>query len=317
MNWESVQRRVPLRTLTTLKAGGEAELFAKAPTAERLIEVAAACQREGVKVIPLGWGSNFLAADAGVNGLVLVNQTRSICIQDGFVTADSGVSFQDLWLKTAQAGLGGLEFAVGIPGTIGGALVSNAGAYRSNISEFLIELEVVEDGKASWVDPSWMKFSYRDSVLRCDNPKSAVISRTRFRLPMADPKRAYDEAREYQRQRIGKQPPSASAGSFFKNVVDGALSQTIEGLTDGMRKNHVIPAGFLIEKCGLKGFRIGGAMIGKKHANFLLNVGGATATELRSLALYAKQRVRDQFGVELEEEVMYMGDWSEFEPIIP
>ncbi len=317
MNWETVARRVPLKTLTTLKAGGDAELFAKASSTDQLIQIAAACQLEGIKVTPLGWGSNFLASDDGVKGLVLLNQTKQILIDGDLVTADSGAAFQDLWLKTTQAGLVGLEFAVGIPGTVGGALVSNAGAYRSNISEFLVELEVVTDGKAEWVDPRWMEFKYRDSVLRCENPRSAVISRTRFRLPRGEQKKSYDEAREYQRQRIGKQPPSASAGSFFKNVIDAKLANEIEGLTEGMRKNSVVPAGFLIEKCGLKGFRLGGAMIGKKHANFLLNVAGATATELRSLAHYAKTKVQKEFSVELEEEVMYIGDWSTFTPINP
>lgn len=317
MNWETVARRVPLRTLTTLKAGGDAEHFAKARTNDELIELASGCQTAGIKVTPLGWGSNFLASDQGVRGLVLLNQTRSIQIEGDLVTADSGAAFQDLWLKTTQAGLSGFEFAVGIPGTVGGALVSNAGAYRSNISEFLISLEIIQDGKAEWVDPAWMEFKYRDSVLRCENPRSAVIARTRYRLPKGDAKKSYDEAREYQRQRIGKQPPSASAGSFFKNVIDTKLANEIEGLTEGMRKNSVVPAGFLIEQCGLKGFRLGGAMIGRKHANFLLNVSGATATELRSLAHYAKDQVRAKFGVELEEEVMYIGDWSGFSPLNP
>lgn len=317
MNWEAIQKNVALRTFTTLKAGGEAEFFARAKSTDQLIKIALDFQSEGIKVTPLGWGSNFLASDHGVGGLVLLNQTRQISIRGDEVTADSGAAFQDLWLKTTQSGLVGLEFAVGIPGTVGGALVSNAGAYRSNISEFLTALEVVQDGRAEWVDPSWMEFKYRDSVLRCENPRSAVIVRTRFKLPRRDAKKSYDEAREYQRQRIGKQPPSASAGSFFKNVIDAQLAREIEGLTEGMRKNSVVPAGFLIEQCGLKGFRIGGAMIGKKHANFLLNVSGASATELRSLAHFAKQRVREKFGVELEEEVMYIGDWESFAPITP
>lgn len=317
MSWDQISQQVSLKTLTTLKAGGKAEYFAKATTTEQLIDIAAGAQQGGVKVTPLGWGSNFLASDAGVGGLVLQNLTRSILIHGDEVTADSGAAFQDLWLKTTQSGLVGLEFAVGIPGTVGGALVSNAGAYRSNISEFLVALEIVTGGKAQWVDPSWMEFKYRDSVLRSENPRSAVIARTKFRLPRGDSKTSYDEAREYQRQRIGKQPPSASAGSFFKNVIDAELANSIDGLTEGMRKNHVVPAGFLMEQCGLKGFRIGGAMIGRKHANFLLNVAGATATELRSLAHIAKARVKERFGVDLEEEVMYIGDWSGFVPINP
>ncbi|RYG20537.1 hypothetical protein EON82_20105, partial [bacterium] len=129
------------------------------------------------------------------------------------------------------------------------------------------------------------------------------------RLPHGEPKKIYDEAREYQRQRISKQPPSPSAGSFFKNVVDADLAQGIPGLTDGMRAAGVVPAGFLIQECGLKGHRIGGAMLGVRHANFLLNVGGAKASDLRALAAYARERVLEKFGVALEEEVLYIGRW--------
>lgn len=318
MNWETVSRQVPIKTYTTLKAGGNAEYFVLAHNSSELRSVAEGCQKEAIPMTPLGWGSNVLPADAGVPGMVVINATSHMDFEeDGTVTCDSGVGFQNLFLQCAQRNLGGLEFAVGIPGSVGGALVSNAGAYRSDISEFLVSLEITHQGVTDWVDPSWMQFSYRDSVLRKPDPVEAVIQRVRMRLPFRDPKQIYDEAREYQRQRIGKQPPSASAGSFFKNVISEELSQRVEGLTEGMRKNHVVPAGFLIEACGLKGFRLGGAMIGKRHANFLLNVSGATATELRSLSHYAKISVQERFGVELEEEVLYLGNWSGFTPIRP
>lgn len=318
MNWETVERQVPIRTYTTLKAGGNAEYFSIARTTDELRLVAEGCQQHKIPLTPLGLGSNVLPSDAGVPGMVAINLASSIVFgEDGTVICDSGTGFQDLFLQCAQRNLGGLEFAVGIPGSVGGALVSNAGAYRSDISEFLTSLEITHEGKTEWVSPSWMQFSYRDSVLRKPEPVEAVIQRVKMRLPDRDPKLIYDEAREYQRQRIGKQPPSASAGSFFKNVISADLAQRIEGLTEGMRKNSVVPAGFLIEACGLKGFRIGGAMIGKRHANFLLNVRGATATELRSLAQYAKVSVQERFGVDLEEEVLYLGDWSKFEPIRP
>ena len=317
MNWESVARQVPIRTYTTLKAGGNAEYFAIARTSEELKNVAEGCQEHDLHLTPIGTGSNVLPSDAGVPGMIVVNLTSAITFEeDGTVICDSGVAFQDLFLQAAQRSLGGLEYAVGIPGSVGGALVSNAGAYRSEISEFLTALEITYQEKTEWVDPSWMKFSYRDSILRTLEPAEAVIHRLRMKLPYREPRKIYDEAREYQRQRISKQPPSASAGSFFKNVVSEELSQSIEGLTDGMRRNKVVPAGFLIEACNLKGFRIGGAMIGTRHANFLLNVAGATATELRSLAYHAKRLVFDKFGVNLEEEVLYLGDWSNFEPIL-
>ena len=317
MNWETVARQVPIRTYTTLKAGGNAEYFAVARTSDELKDVAQGCQEHDLHLTPIGTGSNVLPSDAGVPGMIVVNLTSKITFEgDGSIICDSGLGFQDLFLQAAQRSLGGLEYAVGIPGSVGGALVSNAGAYRSEISEFLTSLEITFQGKTDWVDPAWMQFSYRDSVLRKPEPAEAVIHRLRMKLPLREPRKIYDEAREYQRQRISKQPPSASAGSFFKNVVSEELSQSIEGLTEGMRRNKVVPAGFLIEACGLKGFRIGGAMIGTRHANFLLNVAGATATELRSLSHHAKRLVLDKFGVTLEEEVLYLGDWSSFEPIL-
>lgn len=263
-----------------------------------------------MRVTPLGWGSNVLPADAGVPGLVVLNRTSALHVgSDGEVQVDSGVGFGDLFVKTAQHELAGLEFAVGIPGTVGGALVSNAGAYRSSIAEFLTGLEVATPAGRAWVGPEWMGFAYRDSVLRRPGAPQAIVLRLRMRLPQGSPKRIYDEARDYQRQRISKQPPSPSAGSFFKNVVDPDLAKTIPGLTDGMRAAGVVPAGFLIEACGLKGHRLGGAMLGVRHANFLLNVANAKAFDLRALAELAQARVRERFGVALEPEVLYLGRW--------
>jgi UDP-N-acetylmuramate dehydrogenase len=138
------------------------------------------------------------------------------------------------------------------------------------------------------------------------------VLRVRLQLPQGDQKQSYDEARENQRQRISKQPPPASAGSFFKNVNDSELADRLETLPVGLKKAGVVPAGYLIEASGLKGFRMGGAMFGQKHANFILNVGNASASEIRRLALHAKKVVLEKFGVELEEEVLYIGDWSRF-----
>jgi UDP-N-acetylmuramate dehydrogenase len=254
-----------------------------------------------------------LPSDDGVPGLTIVNRaTRIVVAKTGEIVAESGCGFQELFLKSAQAGLKGLEFAVGIPGTLGGALVSNAGAYRSCVSEFLTGIEVVFEGRRQWVEPSWMEFSYRDSVLRRPDSPSAAIVTVAMKLPVGSPKAIYDEAREYQRQRIGKQPPPASAGSFFKNVNDLRLAESLQTLPHGLKKAGVVPAGYLIELSGLKGYRLGGAMFGRRHANFIVNVGGASAFDIRRLAIVGKARVAEKFGVELEEEVLYLGDWSRF-----
>lgn len=305
--------QAPLRLYTTLKAGGNAERFCRISDVGELAEVVAQAHRDQIPLTILGHGSNILPSDAGVPGLTILNQAKRIAVaRTGEVLADTGCAFQELFLKTAQAGLRGLEYAVGIPGTLGGALVSNAGAYRSNVSEFITRLEVVHQGERKWVEPSFLEFSYRDSILRRPNPPQIVVLRVEMKLPPGDPKSIYDEAREYQRQRISKQPPPASAGSFFKNVLHPDLAQSLPGLSEGMRKAGIVPAGYLIEAAGLKGFRMGGAMQGARHANFILNVGNATATEIRRLAMHTKSVVKERFGVELEEEVLYLGDWSGF-----
>lgn len=309
----NVERNICLAHWTTLRAGGNAEFFYRARNLDELAEAALYAQNENLDTTILGSGSNVLPSDDGVPGLVIWNHARRIDVgQDGTVTAECGCSFQELFLKTAQRGFLGLEFAVGIPGTLGGALVSNAGAYRSNVSEFLTELEVVYEGERRWVGPEFMQFAYRDSLLRRNPWEPCVLLRARFRLPRGIPKAIYDEARDYQRQRISKQPPPASAGSFFKNVVNAELAASLPNLPDRLRQAGVVPAGFLIMEVGLAGWRQSGAMISRRHANFIINIGGATATEIRELAETAKGRVRDEFGLYLEEEVLYLGDWQRF-----
>jgi len=302
---------VALKPYTTLKAGGPAEWFQVVTSVDDFAAAAIRSQEDQHDTTILGSGSNVLPSDDGVPGLTILNRTRKIEIKpNGEVIADTGCSFQELFLKTVQAGFRGLEFAVGIPGSLGGALVSNAGAYRSCVSEFLIELEIVFEGRRQWVLPEWMQFSYRDSVLRRADPPQAVVLRVRMELPRGEAKRSYDEAREYQRQRIGKQPPSPSAGSFFKNVNDWKLAESLSSLPSGLKSAGVVPAGYLIEAAGLKGYRVGGAALGQRHANFILNIDNATATDIYRLAQTAKQRVHSQFGVTLEEEVLYLGDWT-------
>lgn len=306
-----MESNVPLRPFVTLRAGGPAERFAWAETADDLGRLAEQVQTSGDPMTVLGWGSNVLPSDRGVPGLTVLNRARRIAVaRDGQVVAETGCGFQDLFLAAAQRGLGGLAFAVGIPGTLGGALASNAGAYRSCVSEFLTEVQVVFGGRTEWVPPTFLEFSYRDSRLRQPERPPVTVLRVRMRLPAGDPKAIYDEAREYQRQRISKQPPPASAGSFFKNVNDRALCERLPDLPEALRKAGVVPAGYLIEAVGLKGYRQGGAAFGARHANFLMNVGNATASELRNLARFAQEQVFQKFGVALEEEVLYLGDWA-------
>jgi UDP-N-acetylmuramate dehydrogenase len=306
----AIRRDVCLAPYTTLRVGGPAEFFARAASADELAGLIQSAQGSTKGVTVLGWGSNVLPADGGVSGLVVLNEAGRIDILDeGVVQAETGCGFQELLLKCAQAGLGGLEFAVGIPGTLGGALVSNAGAYRRNVSEFVTEIEIADRNGRRWVRPDWMGFSYRDSVMRHRDAPHVALLQVRLRLAKRPAAEIYAEAREYQRQRISKQPAPASAGSFFKNVYDAELIGRLHDLPPPLKKAGVVPAGYLLEMAGLKGYRMGPAMFGVRHANFLLNVGGAKAGELRALAEFAKREVFLQLGVKLEEEVLYLGNW--------
>ncbi|MGC8666650.1 MAG: UDP-N-acetylmuramate dehydrogenase [Chthonomonadales bacterium] len=310
---ERIRRRVvqnePLRKYTTLRVGGPADLYYAAGTAEDLAEVLAVVQQEGVPWFLLGGGSNICVSDRGFRGLVIHNLCRRCRVAE-VTYVDTGYPLMRLFLDSARESLSGLEFAVGIPGTVGGALVSNAGAYRHNIGELVQELEVVEAGDRRTVDPSWMGFSYRNSRLRQGSQQAAVIA-VKLRLTRAPRTAILAEARRNQARRIWRQPWYASAGSFFKNVIDPELAQKIPGLPGPLREAGVIPAGYLSEACGCMGLAVGGAQVSTRHANFLLNRGNATAADIRSLAELVKARVYEAFGVRLEEEVLYVGDWDE------
>jgi UDP-N-acetylmuramate dehydrogenase len=304
-----LRQNEPLKYYTTLRVGGPADLFYKATAVEEFAQVVIAAQELHVPTFILGLGSNLLVSDKGIRGLVVYNCCRRVEVGE-ITRAESGASFQQLFLRTAQAGLSGLEFAVGIPGTVGGALISNAGAFRENIGDLVQTIDIVVEGERRQVTKEWMRFSYRDSILRRPNPPRAAILAVTLRLRRGDRWHIFAKAREMQRWRIERQPPNPSAGSFFKNVYDAQLAQRLPSLPPPLKEAGVVPAGYLIAEAGLKGTRVGGAMVSVKHANFLINAGGATATDIRKLADLVKQVVYEKFGVLLEEEVLTVGDWS-------
>jgi UDP-N-acetylmuramate dehydrogenase len=272
--------------------------------------VIAAAQQVGITYFLLGGGSNVCIGDRGVRGLVVHNRCRFASVGTT-TTVDSGYAFWTLFQKAAQLSLAGLEFAVGIPGSVGGALVSNAGAYRQNVCDIVREIDVVEEGVRKTVGPEWMGFSYRDSRLRRPEPTSAALIRTTMVLSLGSRREILARARDNQRQRIFKQPWLPSAGSFFKNVYDKELVEQVPDLPASMKQAGVVPAGFLSAACGCKGLRVGGAQISRRHGNFVVNRGDATAQDIRTLTGIVKERVHERFGVRLQEEVMFVGDWPE------
>jgi len=291
----------PLSRHTTARVGGAAELFLTVTTSEQLLTAVEMAYNAGVSYFVLGGGSNILIADSGISGLVILNRARRVSFRHsgaGVVcTVESGANLSALARQCISKGLGGLEWAIGVPGTVGGAVVGNAGAHGADIDRQLLSATVWEPGRGVFVyNREDMNYSYRDSVLKHDQasgrPRRVVLAAELQLKPEAvDILSARAEG--FNASRKERQPGGASTGSMFKNP-----------------ENYY--AGYLIDTAGLKGFRVGDAVISEKHANFFINDGEATAEDVRSLIAEAWNSVREQFGIEMELEVELVGDW-EFE----
>jgi UDP-N-acetylmuramate dehydrogenase len=244
----------------------------------------------------LGGGSNVLISDAGVREVVILNKAKNVTFyidqEPPTVSAESGANFGVVARQAAQKGLTGLEWAAGIPGTIGGAVVGNAGAHGGDTASCLKQAEILQhnQGNRSW-SLDQLDFTYRGSALKQLAGEAVVISAT-LKLAQGDPAEIKSKMDEFLAFRRRTQPPGASMGSMFKNP---------EG-------DH---AGRLIEAAGLKESRIGEAEISPLHANFFLNHGGATAKDVYALIQQAQQTVKDKFGVKLALEIQLFGDWTE------
>ncbi len=305
---EGCRVHVALAPYTTLRVGGPADLFVQVDTVDQMQRAWCLAHELQLPCLLIGRGSNLLVSDRGVRGVVIYNRCERI-VPGELTVAETGALFRDVFLQTSACGLSGLEFAVGIPGTVGGALVSNAGAYRHCISERLVSLEIVDGCERITVDPQWMEFTYRSSRLRDRGVSRCVLLSATLRLTPDDPAAIRERARQYQDQRRQKQPTDPSAGSFFKNVESVELAQQLSGLPADLREAGVVPAGYLIAEAGLKGCRVGGACVSPKHANFIVNAGNATAQDIAELASTVIREVYDRFHVHLDREVLYVGDW--------
>ena len=294
-----IQRRVgvktvrdePLARFTTMRVGGPADLFV---TAHNVFELRSLIRFARARAIPLtllGRGSDVVIADAGIRGLVVqVRAEGSKVVDDDRYRAEAGVPMARAATETQKAGLSGLEFGLAIPGTAGGAVWANAGAHERDVASVLESATVLaEDGSERVAMAGDLGFSYRDSRLK--HGREIVLSAT-FALERAGPdviKARLDDIRHW---RQAHQPLGLpSAGSVFRNPPDDS-------------------AGRLIEAAGLKGTRIGGAVVSEKHANFIVNDQKGSAADVRRLAELVRTRVAEQFGVELMFEIEFVGDWS-------
>ena len=284
----AIEHGVPLARLTTIGVGGRARALARPRSVAALGEALGFARDEGLDVLVVGLGSNLLVADEGLDALVLRLEGALAAVEviDAGLVAGGGATNAVCLHRARDAGLGGLEFACAIPGTAGGGVVMNAGAYGRDWSDVLVRALIVTAEDESWMAPAELGLAYRHSELG----HTDVVARVEYRLEPGLPAEIKATVAELVARRKETQPTNKRTfGSVFKNPPGE------------------IGAGRMLEVCGLKGHRIGGAMISPKHANFIENAEGATSADCVALMVEARRRARDEFGVELEREVVFAG----------
>jgi UDP-N-acetylenolpyruvoylglucosamine reductase len=283
-----LEREVPLARLTTIGTGGPAAVLARPRSLAELEDALRSAAREGLDVVPVGLGSNFLAADDGVDALVVRLEGELAEVEtDGDILSAGGGATNAVCLHRARAaGLGGFEFACAIPGTAGGGVRMNAGAYERDWSNVLVRALVATSEGTGWLGATELGLAYRHS----DLPPGSVAARVEYRLAPRPPDEIKATVAELVARRKATQPTNKRTfGSVFKNPPGE------------------VGAGRMLELCDLKGHRVGGAVISPKHANFIENAGGATSADCVALMIEARRRAREEFGVELEREVVFVG----------
>lgn len=290
----------PLSRHTTFGIGGPADLFVVSHTVPELCRYVRLAWEQGVPYFILGSGANLLVSDKGIRGLVIHNQCQAVQIVPGeeeqtcLVIAESGAELRAVARQAIAQGLAGLEWAVDVPGTVGGAVVGNAGAYGGYISDNLRGVAVFtpQEGERWW-QATQLGLGYRTSRFKrnknAEHPSPVILSAT-FALYREEAARIQARAAEYSRRRAESQPSGLSAGSIFK-------------------RTEQYPAGFLIENAGLKGMQIGGAVVSTQHANFIINQGSATARDVQQLIELIRETVYAKFKIRLELEIELVGEW--------
>ncbi len=303
-----IQRRIgvktsrdePLSRFTTMRVGGPADLFLTVHNAFELRAVIRFARSRGIEHVLLGRGSDVVISDRGVRGLVIQVRAEGTKLEGDRYVAEAGVPMARAATETQKAGLTGLEFGLAIPGTVGGAVWANAGAHEADMQGVLESVDViVADGTEARLPAEELGFAYRESRFKhqpagspIHGPAEVVIS-ARFRLTPAEPETIKARLDDIRRWRQAHQPLGIpSAGSVFRNPPGDS-------------------AGRLIDEAGLKGHRIGGAVVSEKHANFIVNDQRGSATDVRDLIEHVRAVVEARHGVVLEDEVMMIGDWSE------
>ena len=273
----------PMNKHTSFKIGGKAKFFCEVLTNTQMREIIRTCKKMDVDYFLLGKGSNVIFSDAGYDGLILKFTNNTITITDNIVHAEAGVSLASLCNALAEHGLSGLEFAYGIPGSVGGAVFMNAGAYGGEIKDVICEVEYIDNaGDVKTYTKEQLQLAYRQSVF--EKTGECIVS-AKFILNHSDTQTIKTTMQETLQKRVDKQPlDMPSAGSAFKRP-EGAF------------------AAALIEDCGLKGFTVGGVQVSQKHSGFLVNIGGATCKDIIDITGEIAKIVLEKTGYELEREV--------------
>ena len=289
---DKVKENVSLAPYTSARIGGPADLLITAKSADELAEIVSTLWKQGLSFFMLGGGSNVLVSDKGVRGVTVLNRAKAVRFENGSqpkVWAEAGVVFSNLANRCASKGLSGLEWAATVPGTVGGAVYGNAGAFDGDVSGNLINAEILTEAGREFWSVEKMKYGYRTSALKRGEIKAVVLS-AELSLKIATKEEVTVKIEQFGERRKSTQPPGASMGSMFKNP-EGDY------------------AGRLIEAAGLKGTRIGNAEISPVHGNFFVNHGQTKASDIRALIELTQKTVADKFGVKLELEVELVGEW--------
>lgn len=297
---DAFRQNEPLSRYTTAGLGGPADFVLTVRSADELVEAVSLAARQHIPYWVLGDGSNVLVSDAGIRGLVIRNRAKAVTFRHNgigvILRAESGANLSSLARRCASRGLAGLGWAAGIPGTVGGAVVGNAGAHGGDVAGSLRSVTVLDtDLRSRSYSAQELGFSYRSSALKQahtgQGESTRVVLTADFDLRPAPVEELQTQLDQVLAHRKQTQPPGASMGCMFKNPTGDY-------------------AGRLIDQAGLKDARIGGARISPVHANFIINEGDATAEDLRRLMAQAWHSVRDRFGIELEPEIELIGDWD-------
>ena len=289
---DRVKENVPLAPYTSARIGGPADILITAESADDLARIVKLLDKQEMDFIILGGGSNVLVSDRGVRGVVVLNRAKAVRFHNGdqpSVTVESGVIFSNLANRCASKGLAGLEWAATVPGTIGGAVYGNAGAFGGDMAGNLIWTELLTENGRERFTVDQMGYGYRTSILKRGEIDGIVLS-AELALKNSTKEEVTVKIEQFSAHRKTTQPPGASMGSMFKNPTGDY-------------------AGQLIEAEGLKGMRIGNAEISPVHGNFFINHTNTKAEDIRALIVLAQKTVKEKFSVTLELEVELVGEW--------